>query len=78
MEAGASWVLFASQQLQCCWCCAGGVWHNDVAYKPFIAVDLEQYRENWRYNFLDKSWRKLIEGRAFFIEWDDHEVTNNW
>lgn len=57
---------------------AGGVWENDLAYKPFVAITLNEFRRNWQYNMLDKHYRKMFEDRAVYCEWDDHEVVNNW
>jgi alkaline phosphatase D len=55
----------------------GGPWVNDPA-KDFVALTLDQYRENWRYNLGDRKLQDFLLETPMYIQWDDHEVTNNW
>ena len=55
----------------------GGTWVNDPT-KDFVAVTLEQFRENWRYNLGDEKLRRFLLETPIYVQWDDHEVTNNW
>jgi alkaline phosphatase D len=55
----------------------GGTWINDPT-KDFVALSLDDYRENWRYNLGDSKLREFLLDTPMYIQWDDHEVTNNW
>ena len=55
----------------------GGHFTNHPA-KPFIAVTLEEYRRNWRYNLGDERFLAFLRKTPTYAQWDDHEVTNNW
>ncbi|MBW4697845.1 MAG: alkaline phosphatase D family protein [Aphanocapsa lilacina HA4352-LM1] len=55
----------------------GGTWINDPP-KDFVAVSLEEFRENWKYNLSDEKFRAFLAQTPIYVQWDDHEVTNNW
>ncbi len=55
----------------------GGTWVNSPT-KDFVAITLDQYRENWRYNLGDDKLQRFLLDTPMYIQWDDHEVTNNW
>ncbi len=46
--------------------------------KSHVAVTLADYRGNFRYNLLDSALRRFNARVANIIQWDDHEVRNNW
>jgi alkaline phosphatase D len=54
-----------------------GVWTNNPS-KDFIAVTLDEFRDNWKYNFGDDKMQAFLKDTPVFVQWDDHEVTNNW
>ena len=54
-----------------------GVWTNNPS-KDFIAVTLDEFRDNWKYNFGDDKMQSFLQKTPVFVQWDDHEVTNNW
>ncbi|EJK73971.1 hypothetical protein THAOC_04383 [Thalassiosira oceanica] len=54
-----------------------GTWVNNPS-KDFIAVTLDEFRDNWKYNFGDEKMQKFLSETPVFVQWDDHEVTNNW
>ena len=54
-----------------------GNWTNDPA-KDFIAVTLDEFRMNWKYNFGDDKMQSFLSKVPIYVQWDDHEVTNNW
>ncbi len=55
----------------------GGAWVNDPP-KDFVAITLDQYRENWKYNLGDEKLRHFLSEVPVYAQWDDHEVVNNW
>ena len=55
----------------------GGNWTNNPS-KDFVAVTLDEFRANWKYNFGDEKMQDFLADTPVFIQWDDHEVTNNW
>ncbi|WP_088240243.1 alkaline phosphatase D family protein [Calothrix rhizosoleniae] len=55
----------------------GGTWINEPA-KDFVAITLDEYRANWKYNLGDEKFRRFLAETPIYVEWDDHEVTNNW
>ncbi len=55
----------------------GGTWVNEPA-KDFVAVSLDQFRENWKYNLGDEKFVRFLAETPVYVQWDDHEVTNNW
>jgi alkaline phosphatase D len=57
----------------------GGVWRNIVTEeKSVVAHSLEQFRGNYKYNWLDPNFRAFHAAVPMFAQWDDHEVTNDW
>lgn len=46
--------------------------------KSHVAVTLDDYRGNFRYNLLDQALRRFNAQVPNIIQWDDHEVRNNW
>jgi len=55
----------------------GGTWINQPA-KDFVAIELDQFRENWKYNLGDDKFQRFLAETPVYVQWDDHEVTNNW
>lgn len=57
----------------------GTVWRNVVTpEKSKVAETLDEYRGQYRYNLLDDNVRRFAAQVPQFVQWDDHEVTNNW
>lgn len=57
----------------------GQVWRNIVTpEKSKVAETLEEYRGQYRYNLLDDNVRRFAAQVPQLVQWDDHEVTNNW
>ena len=57
----------------------GGTWKNLVTEeKSKVAETLEEFRGNYRYNLTDEHVRRFNAQVAQYVQWDDHEVTNNW
>ncbi|MFZ6756956.1 alkaline phosphatase D family protein [Undibacterium sp. Ji50W] len=57
----------------------GSLWNNLVTpAKSKVAETLEDYRGNFAYNFLDANKRRFAAEVPFLVQWDDHEVRNNW
>ncbi|NYI04262.1 alkaline phosphatase D family protein [Allostreptomyces psammosilenae] len=57
----------------------GRVWRNvTTEEKAKVAETLAEYRGNFRYNLLDENLRRFNAQVPSIIQWDDHEVTNNW
>jgi alkaline phosphatase D len=55
----------------------GGTWVNEPA-KDFVAITLDEFRENWKYNLGDEKFARFLAETPIYVQWDDHEVTNNW
>lgn len=55
----------------------GGTWVNDPP-KDFVAVSLDQFRANWKYNLGDSKFQRFLAETPIYVQWDDHEATNNW
>ena len=55
----------------------GGIWVNEPA-KNFVAINLEEFRTNWKYNLGDEKLQRFLAQTPVYVQWDDHEVTNNW
>ncbi len=55
----------------------GGSWTNTPP-KDFIAISLDDFRANWKYNLEDEKLSKVLKYIPGYFQWDDHEVTNNW
>ncbi|MGW1228930.1 alkaline phosphatase D family protein [Streptomyces sp. NPDC002530] len=57
----------------------GRVWRNvTTVEKSKVAETLTEYRGNFRYNLLDDNLRAFNAQVPSVIQWDDHEVRNNW
>lgn len=57
----------------------GSVWNNVVTEaKETVADTLDEFRGNYRYNFVDEHYRTFAAEVPMIAQWDDHEVTNNW
>ncbi|MFE9626223.1 alkaline phosphatase D family protein [Streptomyces sp. NPDC006527] len=57
----------------------GRTWRNvTTEEKAKVAETLTEFRGNFRYNLLDENLRAFNAGVPSIIQWDDHEVTNNW
>ncbi|MFD4137410.1 alkaline phosphatase D family protein [Streptomyces sp. NPDC058572] len=57
----------------------GRVWRNLVTEeKSKVAETLAEYRGNFRYNLLDDNVRQFNAQVPTIVQWDDHEVRNNW
>ncbi len=55
----------------------GGTWINEPA-KNFVAISLAEFRQNWKYNLGDSKFQRFLAETPIYVQWDDHEVTNNW
>ena len=57
----------------------GRSWNNVVTpAKTRVAESIDDYRGNYRYNWLDPHFTRFCEQVPQVIMWDDHEVVNNW
>lgn len=57
----------------------GTVWQNLVTEeKSKVAETLAEFRGNYRYSYLDENVRRLLAEVPMIVQWDDHEVLNNW
>ncbi|MFF0014843.1 alkaline phosphatase D family protein [Streptomyces sp. NPDC005374] len=57
----------------------GSTWRNIVTEeKSKVAETLAEFRGNFRYNLLDHNLRDFNARVPSVIQWDDHEVRNNW
>jgi len=57
----------------------GTVWKNIVTpEKSKVAETLAEFRGNFAYNFLDANKRRFAAEVPFLVQWDDHEVHDNW
>lgn len=57
----------------------GRVWKNlTTPAKAQVAQSLAEYRGNFAYNLLDENKRRFAAEVPFLVQWDDHEVRNNW
>ncbi|WP_371658452.1 alkaline phosphatase [Streptomyces sp. NBC_00280] len=57
----------------------GGTWRNiTTEEKSKVAETLTEFRGNFRYNLLDENLRRFNAQVPSIIQWDDHEVRNNW
>ena len=55
----------------------GGTWINNPA-KDFVAITLDEFRANWKYNLGDAKMAHFLAKTPVYVQWDDHEVSNNW
>lgn len=57
----------------------GRVWRNQVSEaKSAVAQTLDQYRGQYAYNLTDDNYRYFNGHVPQLVQWDDHEVVNNW
>ncbi|MFI8931025.1 alkaline phosphatase D family protein [Streptomyces sp. NPDC053474] len=57
----------------------GRVWRNvTTEEKSKVAETLAEFRGNFRYNLLDEHVRRFNAQVPSIVQWDDHEVRNNW
>jgi alkaline phosphatase D len=57
----------------------GRVWRNVVTpEKSKVAETLAEYRGQFAYNLLDENVRRFAARVPQLVQWDDHEVLNNW
>src|SRR6201987_305048 len=57
----------------------GKVWKNiTIPEKAKVAETLDEFRAAHKYNFMDDNVRAFNAEVPIFVQWDDHEVTNNW
>ncbi|MET9483916.1 alkaline phosphatase D family protein [Streptomyces sp. NPDC006638] len=57
----------------------GRIWRNvTTEEKSKVAQTLDEYRGNFRYNLLDANVRRFNAQVPTIVQWDDHEVRNNW
>jgi alkaline phosphatase D len=58
----------------------GTIWKNAVLpdEKRKVAETLDEFRGQWKYNLLDPHVRAMNTVVPSFMQWDDHEVVNNW
>ncbi|MFB9266216.1 alkaline phosphatase D family protein [Bradyrhizobium erythrophlei] len=57
----------------------GKIWKNvTIPEKAKVAETLAEFRAAHKYNFLDDNLRAFNAEVPIFVQWDDHEVTNNW
>jgi len=57
----------------------GTVWKNLVTpAKGKVAETLDEFRGNFAYNLLDAHARAFNSQVPMVVQWDDHEVINNW
>ena len=57
----------------------GKVWKNiTVPEKAKVAETLAEFRAAHQYNLLDENLRAFNAEVPIFVQWDDHEVSNNW
>jgi alkaline phosphatase D len=57
----------------------GSLWRNIVTEeKSAVAHSLQQFRGNYKYNWLDDNLRAFNAEVPMLAQWDDHEVTNDW
>src|ERR1700740_189236 len=57
----------------------GKIWKNVmIPEKTKVAETLDEFRAAHKYNFLDHNVRAFNAEVPIFVQWDDHEVTNNW
>jgi alkaline phosphatase D len=57
----------------------GKLWKNlTIPEKAKVAETLDEFRAAHKYNLLDDNLRAFNAEVPIFVQWDDHEVTNNW
>jgi alkaline phosphatase D len=57
----------------------GRTWRNIVTpEKSKVAETLDEYRGQFAYNLIDENLRRFTAAVPSYVQWDDHEVANNW
>jgi alkaline phosphatase D len=57
----------------------GTMWRNLVTEaKAKVAETLDEFRGNFAYNLLDPAAQRFGASVPIIVQWDDHEVVNNW
>jgi alkaline phosphatase D len=57
----------------------GKIWRNLVTEeKSKVAETLKEFRGNYLYNLMDKNVRRFNAEVPQLVQWDDHEIRNNW
>lgn len=57
----------------------GQIWQNLITpEKAKVAETLTEFRGNYIYNLLDENVRRFNAQVPQLVQWDDHEVRNNW
>ncbi|MDA2810973.1 alkaline phosphatase D family protein [Nocardiopsis sp. RSe5-2] len=57
----------------------GRIWRNvTTEAKSKVAETLAEFRGQYAYNMLDDNLRAFAARVPQIVQWDDHEVTNNW
>src|SRR5205085_1081988 len=57
----------------------GKIWKNlTIPEKAKVAETLDEFRAAHKYNLLDDNVRAFNADVPIFVQWDDHEVMNNW
>ncbi|MFF6996542.1 alkaline phosphatase D family protein [Streptomyces sp. NPDC008313] len=57
----------------------GSTWRNiTTEEKSKVAETLAEFRGNYRYNLLDENLRRFNAQVPSVVQWDDHDVRNNW
>nr|ART38481.1 G169 [uncultured bacterium] len=57
----------------------GGTWRNIlIPAKSRVATSLADFRGAFAYNLLDENKRRFLSEAPMLVQWDDHEVRNNW
>ncbi len=57
----------------------GSTWSNLVTEGTSkVAESLDEFRSRYRYNLMDENVRRMAAEVPSFVQWDDHEVMNNW
>ncbi|MCZ0911106.1 alkaline phosphatase D family protein [Gordonia amicalis] len=46
--------------------------------KDQVAQTVDQFRGNYAYNLTDEHFRRFVGSVTQLVQWDDHEVVNNW
>jgi alkaline phosphatase D len=56
-----------------------GVWRNATTpEKAKVAETIDEFRGNYRYNLMDEHVRRFNAEVLQYVQWDDHEVIDNW
>lgn len=57
----------------------GGLWRNLMTdAKSRVSQTLDDFRGAYAYNLLDENKRRFLAEVPMHVQWDDHEVRNNW